>query len=186
MVLSGDSLTILTLWRWAGAGRLLGPLTLCRFRVGRALVDGPIAIPLIRFSCPQSIWLLFGKPLGRGTMSEVNPANLFISTDIEAHPETNLPMLKSGMTLCLAAADGWRRLQEERKEAQEELGRRVVPAWWEVREIVRNGKKTRGEQRAAKRERERVDAELGKVEGLEIGGEGGGKGGDEDEEMEEE
>jgi len=95
-------------------------------------------------------------------------------------------MLKSEMTLCLAAEDGWRRLQEERKEAQEELGRRVVPAWWEMKEIVRKGKKTRAEQRAAKRERERVDAELGKVEGLEIGGEGGGKGGDEDEEMEEE
>lgn len=87
-------------------------------------------------------------------------------------------MLKSGMTLSPAAEDGWRRLQEERKEAQEELGRRVVPAWWDIKEIVPRAKKTRGEQRAAKRERERVDRELGMVGGLEIGAGGGVGGGD--------
>lgn len=91
------------------------------------------------------------------------------SPDIEAHPATNLPLLKSGMTLSSEAEATYQRLLGERAEMVGQALKPMAPHWWDASEIVPRGKKSRGEKRAAKRERERLEGVVGGVGELSIG-----------------
>jgi len=134
--------------------------------------------------------------------SNVNPSRrLFIlrvlkirlthdSPDIEAHPETNLPMPKSGMTLSRDAEAAYQRLLGERAEMVGQALKGMVPHWWDASVVVPKGGKSKGEKRAARRERERLEGVVGDVGGFGIGeggvegGQGGGQGEGDGEEME--
>lgn len=78
-------------------------------------------------------------------------------------------MLKSGMTLSSDAEATYQRLLGERAEMVGQALKGMVPHWWDASEIVPKGKKSRGEKRAAKRERERLEGVVGGVGELSIG-----------------
>jgi len=87
-------------------------------------------------------------------------------------------MLKSGMTLSHEAEAAYQRLLGERAEMVGQALKGMVPHWWDASVVVPKGKKSRGEKRAARREREKLEGLLGDVGGFGIGEKGveGGKG----------
>lgn len=99
-------------------------------------------------------------------------------------------MPKSGMTLSRDAEAAYQRLLGERAEMVGQALKGMVPHWWDASVVVPKGGKSKGEKRAARRERERLEGVVGDVGGFGIGeggvegGQGGGQGEGDGEEME--
>ncbi len=77
-----------------------------------------------------------------------------------------MPMPKSGMTLSREAEAAYQRLLGERAEMVGQALKGMVPHWWDASVVVPKGKKSRGEKRAARRERERMEGVVGEVGGF--------------------
>ncbi len=97
-----------------------------------------------------------------------------------------MPMPKSGTTLSREAEAAYQRLLGERAEMVGQALKGMIPHWWDASVVVPRGKKSRGEKRAARRERERLEGVVGEVGGFGIGEKGveRGQGEGDGEEME--
>ena len=92
---------------------------------------------------------------------------MLFSKKSKADKNTNLPVLEHGKTLSPKAAAAWARLNAERAAVREEIDTELTPDWFE--RVVFAKKKTRGERRAAQRERARLEADIDKLGELGLG-----------------